>query len=180
MQTSGTLLRPTERRPQSFRRPDRRASGVRAAVAAAAALVVAFMVPLTANAADQTTWNGQSSNTTSCTSQYQGGYVNFCRSSGGTYRVKWTNTRDGDLRSCCTSGGLNHDRYSDGYIVGNLNGSAPNTLAVRNSFGSTSVRVWTGTCYSGSGTTILVGNSHHPSSSNNLRSMAAATVTSCA
>ncbi|MFM2070199.1 MAG: hypothetical protein RLZZ623_462, partial [Actinomycetota bacterium] len=93
-------------------------------------------------------------------------------------RINYTGGRDGDLRS--QSGGLYQDKYSDNYIIGNLNGATAYTLAVRNSFSSTSIKTWTGTCYSGASTLVTPGNSMYPSASTNLRSMAASTVTACA
>jgi hypothetical protein len=80
--------------------------------------------------------------------------------------------RDGNL----TSSG---DTYNDGVPVGNLSGHNPNTNYIYN-FMSISLRMWTGTCYSGTPTSIGAAfSSANPSSSNNLRSLAKSTVTGC-
>lgn len=145
-----------------------------AAVAAAFALAAAVAVP--ASAVEQSSYS-QTTNSTSCSAGYVSGYVNYCRNTDPK-RINYTGGRDGDLRS--QSGGLYQDKYSDNYIIGNLNGATAYTLAGRNNFSSTSIKTWTGTCYSGASTLVTPGNSMYPSSSTNLRSMAASTVTACA
>lgn len=151
-------------------------SRIRIAVVTAALGLTTAVPVSTASAVEQSSYS-QTTNSTSCAAGYVSGYVNYCRNTNPK-RINYTGGRDGNLRS--TSGGVFQDKYSDGWVIGNLNGVASNTLAVRNRFNSTNIRTWTGTCYSGASTLVTPGNSMFPSSSNNLRSMAASGVTNCA
>ncbi len=137
--------------------------------------LLAIGVP--ASAADQTTWSRSSASTTNCGGLQYAGYVNFCRWLGGSLSYSnGTPTRDSDLRSYS---GFYQDKYLDDYIVGNLSGSSANTYRVTNNLPTYTIRVWTGTCYSGTGTYLYTGDTLYPSSSNNLRSFARWDVTSC-
>ena len=139
----------------------------------AAAMFLVMQAP--ALAVDQTSWT-RYSDPSNCNNIYVQGYMNFCRVNGTRY-VNVATARDSDLRS--QSGGLYQDKFLDSYVVGNLNGVAPNTYFVYNWFSSTVVSSWTGTCYSGTPYTMNPGSGQFPSSSQNLRSFAKSTIFSC-
>ena len=147
----------------------------RLTVAVAISVIVGLM-PLVAQAHDQTSWiKTEHSSSSSCVAQYVAGYTNFCRDTGGPSTVKLNRavTRDSWLR---TTG----DTYVDSWYVGNLSGTSANTLAVRNQFSAGNpIKRWTAICYSGNPTTINPGSSSYPSSGNNLIGFAAAAVTGC-
>lgn len=113
-----------------------------------------------------------------CGSYNRAGYINYCRLTvNRTIYINATGSRDSDLRS--VSGGFRQDKYNDGFIIGNLSGTPTNTFQVTNNFSSTSIRIWTGTCYSGTRTTLAPGQAGFPDSAVPLRSMANASISSC-
>ena len=104
---------------------------------------------------DQTTWLSRSGTlgyNAYCSYNAVAGRLNFCHEYQNTSSNDMLNTsqsRDSDLRS--SYGGPSDDKYTDNYVVGNLNGGATNTYWVANQFSSAASPVcfYTSTNYTG-------------------------------
>lgn len=99
-------------------------------------------------AAQQANWT----KTSELTCQSQTGYFSFNRSSGGLCRTNRAATRDSNLR---TSG---LDTFQDGFFVGSLPGTSPNTHSVNNQW-SITARICADVNFSGQRNTISSGQS---------------------